>query len=694
MCNISELTARQKFILNTILEKPPLNSKELSLKFGVSDRTILREVSAINKVLKAKDISVCYDKLKFSIEGKKQEISYLKKSLGSIPVQWLFNQEQRIVFITMQLLLANQPYKLAFFSYQLNVVEGTISFYMDKIEQWLSARYLTLVRKRGYGIIIEGSEWIKRNCFMELVYELKPIDELCAYVYGTQDDLFIHTFFKILFGDKLISTSKKLFDFLEKRATSMDDITYLSSLIHVLLALKKNELGSPIKLPSYLIEDILLSKIHSSAYEMKEYLTSLGIVLADSELTYITIYVLGNKYIYTENKKFEEFGVSFEDISMELVHQVSKKLHVKINCDGQLILGLSQHFNSVLYRVNMDMPIKNSMLDQIKDYYNELFKAVSYACKLVFSKYNINISQDEIGFITMHIGAAIERSNRLDNNFSMLIICPNGMGTARILSNKLKLLIKNIKSIDIQSFKDWENCKHKYDIVLSTVNINSKQKSKKDHIITVSPFLQKEDIDKINNYMAKLHKDDTYFNKISLLSKSVKYESSEEQKYEMIDNLLNNMRIETIEPQSFKKMIELIAKDEYDHNIINNKEDIQNLIINREKLGSVVIPNSQVALLHTRSDCVVSPFIGVYRLKKYMKLRSIGFAYEDVDTFIVLLARKSEQSYVLEQMGNISICLIEDKNFTEILRFGNIMDLRSKMLKILKSANQDDEKQV
>ena len=33
--------------------------------------------------------------------------------------------------------------------------------------------------------------------------------------------------------------------------------------------------------------------------------------------------------------------------------------------------------------------------------------------------------KDEIGYLTMHIGASIERNNADKNAFSALIICPN-----------------------------------------------------------------------------------------------------------------------------------------------------------------------------------------------------------------------------------------------------------------------------
>ncbi|WP_446898636.1 BglG family transcription antiterminator [Clostridium sp. LBM24168] len=680
MYSISEFTARQKFIVNAILEKNSLGMNELSRQFNVSSRTILREVNAINKILRHSSVSIYDNNSNLSIMGKKEDIYYIKDSLGDIPTQWLMNQEQRLVLITTQLLLTDEFYKLAFFSYQLNVTESTISLYMDKIKRWLRVRYIRLIRKRGYGITTDGPEWIKRNSFLELIYELKSIDELCSYIYGNREDAIADAFFRILFGEKLLLIARRIVKIYEKTGMNMDDITYLNSLIYVLISLKKAELGYSIKLPSYLIQDVLSSDRFEFIYHIKEYLTSINLLLGDSELTYIAIHLLGDKYIYKRNRKFEEFGVSFEQISRELVYEVERKLDSKIKCDEQLIAGLSQHINSALYRINMDMPVKNTILDGIKEYYNNLFEVVSYSCKLIFSKYNIVMSQDEIGFITMHIGSAMERANSLNNKFSILIICPNGVGTAKMLFGKLKAVIHNIKSITIKSFKDCIHDDERYDIVISTVNIDFKGKLKLDNVIVVSPFLKKDDIDNINNYIDRLIRKNNTFDKRGL---SDKKSVQQNEKCKIINNLVNGIRVENIETGSFKELIRLISEDVYGCDVISDSKEIEKLIIAREKLGNVVIPNSHMALLHTRSDCVLRPFMGVYRMRKHVRLRSIGFDYEDVDTFIVLLAKKKEHPYILEQMGKISMSLIEEKNISRILRKDDIKNLRIEMNKIL-----------
>lgn len=677
---MNDLTARQKFILNSIIEKGPLNIKDLSEQIAVSNRTVSREIAVINKFLLDKSITISEINSNIIINGSKDAINNLQQFLVGIPMQWLLTQEQKMLLIIAQLLVSDEPFKSAYFSYQFNVVEGTITLYMDKIEQWLKIRNLELSRKRGHGISVIGSEWVKRNLFIELLYEYKPIDELLGFVYSSKDDAAINSFFKIIFDEELIKKSKEILELLKDEMINVDDMMYLNSFIYILLSLKKTKLDSTIELPNYLVQDIISSEEFSFMKKVKEYLIGNEINISDDELAYMAIHLMGNKYIYNRNRKFEELGVPLEELSTEVVYEVEKNLNVNIECDEQLILGLTQHFNPALYRINMGIQVKNPLINEIKNYYGELFKAVNYACKLVFSKYNITMPQDEIGYITMHIGAAIERTNAYKNKLSVLVICSNGIATARILSNKIKQSIPRIGSITISSLKDWNEAENNYDIILTTTKFNNK--SGYENVIQVSPFLQNHDIEKINKFIKNYTSNTNLSSNFAAFS-SIKKDSASIEKYELIDSLLENIQLEFIEANSFNDLVNIIVKDLFNKKLIKDSNEVFNLIINREEMGSVVIPNCHVALLHTRSDSVEGPFVGVYRLKRHMVMKSIGFIEENVDTFIVMLARKNEDSYSLEQIGKISIALIEDKQFTEILRLGDIKDLRSSLITIL-----------
>jgi mannitol operon transcriptional antiterminator len=96
-----------------------------------------------------------------------------------------------------------------------------------------------------------------------------------------------------------------------------------------------------------------------------------------------------------------------------------------------------------------------------------------------------------------------------------------------------------------------------------------------------------------------------------------------------------------------------------------------------------VIPASHVALVHIRTEEIDSPFVGVFRPEHFIEMKSAGFSIENVDTILVMLARKNERDYILEMLGKISASLVESESFINVLRFGDIADIRNEMIKII-----------
>lgn len=678
---MKNLTPRQKFILNSLIEKGPLNVKGLSQQVDVSTRTILREVSSINEWLKEHKIRISESGGQLLLNGKEKQLDEVKELLGGIPVLWLLTQEQRQVLITAQLLLADEPVKSAYFSYQFNVVEGTINFYLDKIDAWLKVRNLNLIRKRGYGLEIEGSDWNKRSAFQELIYNYKPMNELLAFLYGSNNDYSLMTLFKTSFGEKMIDLIKGILKKLEYNNILKDnDVRYFGIFLHLLLAARRTQMGSSIELPEYLVSDIMNSNEFSFIRDVDRLFREEGMQLPDNELAYLAIHLKGDKYIYKDNREFEELGVDLEDITREVLYLAGKKLNRSINCDSQLILGLKQHFSPALYRLSMGLQVWNPITNEIKEYYPELFEAVEYACRLVFSKYNLTVPTSEVGYITMHIGSAIERQSTFKDRFSALIICPNGMSTARMLHSKLKSNFPELGRIDMCSMREVsEKIQQDYSIILSTVNID---KGENDKIFMVSPFLSKNDIERIRDHIRIKTAETGGINRFMLPPWEMD-EGTSKGDYDSANDMLKNLEIKNITADNFKDLISNIVNEMQSSGVIASGERIEYLINKREEQGNVVIPGCHLALIHVRAEEIDAPYVGVYRLPNFIEMKSIGFSLEKVNTFLVMLARKNESNYILELLGKISIALVEDKKFAKVLRLGNIMDIRNELIGIL-----------
>lgn len=673
-----QLTVRQKYIMNNLMEKGPLTIRGLSQQIDVSERTILRETSALNDWLKQHKVRISESGGKLRIGGAEEDFDRVRETLKEIPHLWMLTQEQRQVLITAQLLLSNEPIKSAYFSHQFNVVEGTIGFYLDKIQKWLQEKNLKLVRKRGYGLEIKGSDWFKRNAFVDLIYNYKPLSELLTFLYEDSKDYLLSAFFKVTFGEKLTTLTKELIEEIAETIPLKNDLKFFSAYVHLLLVIKRTESQNPIELPDQLVRDILSSEEFGFAAQVKEILRTKGIELPESELAYLVMHLHVERNLFQDENEAKRLGFELADLIRELIYLTEKKLNQKIVCDETLLKGLIQHLNPALYRLTMGLEVRNPIINEIKQYYEQLYNAVSYACRHVFSKYNLTIPGNEIGYITMHLGAALERQNKREKKSSMLIICPNGMSTARMLYHKIRNEFPVFETIEICSLRDMpEKLKDGYTMVISTVNIDRK---KVLELTVVSPFLPNEDIDKIKAALAKAGKEtELPQNPVWPVSEADEIEND----LDMINAMLQNFQLKRLPAETYQETIQGIVQEIHALHLIKNQELIHDLISKREKKGNVIIPGRHVALIHFRAEEISAPFVGAFRLEHFLKIKGMGYSSEEVDTFLVMLARKDESNYILELLGKISVALAEDNLFAEVLRFGDLKDIRNELVEIL-----------
>ncbi len=682
MNSMDGFTVRQKFILSNLIERSPLSIKGLSQQIDVSERTIMREVSAMNDWLRKYKLRIASGGGELAISGNQKDIDTIRKLFDGIPPLWLLTQEQRQVLITAQLLLAKEPIKSAYFGCQFNVVEGTIIFYLDKIESWLRTKNLKLIRRRGYGLEIIGSDWSKRNAFAELLYNYKSISELLAFLYEDHNDYSLNVFFEVTFGKQLVADVKGMLKKLYSESSVLkdNDVDNFSTFIHLLLAIERTRSKMPIELPEELIEDTLSISGVSVIKDIAGVLDENGIELPESELAYLAIHLMEDRNTYPDDKVPEELGFDLEDAVREIVSITGKRLNVAILCDNQLVSGLMQHINPALYRLTMGLEVRNPIIDDIKEYYKELYEAVDYACRLVFSKYNLLIPANELGYVTMHIGAAIERQHGSENRLRVLLICPNGISTVKILCGKLKSKFPEIDAVDVCSLREMdEKIKENYDIILSTVDVSKKSEN---DILFISPFLPSKDVEKVGALInARIEEGGGM--KIPPDEGFPEAAGETEADFVAADNMIKNFKLKSFECDNIRSTIGEIVQELYGSGFIAETGKVENQILKREAKGSVVIPGSHVALVHIRTEEIDSPFVGVFRLERFIEMKSAGFSVENVDTILVMLARKNERDYILEMLGKISASLVESESVINVLRFGDIADIRNELIKII-----------
>ena len=85
---MEQLTVRQKFIMNNLMEKGPLAIRGLSQQIEVSERTILRETSALNDRLKQHKVRISESGGRLHIDGAERDLAKVSR------FYWLIRQKE------------------------------------------------------------------------------------------------------------------------------------------------------------------------------------------------------------------------------------------------------------------------------------------------------------------------------------------------------------------------------------------------------------------------------------------------------------------------------------------------------------------------------------------------------------------------------------------------------------------------
>ena len=98
------------------------------------------------------------------------------------------------------------------------------------------------------------------------------------------------------------------------------------------------------------------------------------------------------------------------------------------------------HLSAALQRMRFDMNIRNEFLDSIKNMYPLAFELAVIAGEIIEENFQFRTQENEIGFLAMHFGAALERKglNEKKPRKKAIIVCYAGVATAMLIKEKIE----------------------------------------------------------------------------------------------------------------------------------------------------------------------------------------------------------------------------------------------------------------
>ena len=428
-----------KILLNSV---EPVSSLALSQEIGCSTKTIQNEIKDINKELKNGEI-VSIRGAGYKLEGNVDDIDIKNSDLYDYDrVEYIIKKIINISFTDKYAI------KLEDLADSMYVSLSTVKNDLKEVKKILDEYNLKISSKHKKGICIEASE-----------------EDIIKFI--------------INYSNK-VDNSLNIKDFLN------------NNIIENLFSIK----------------NILLDTLN---YE--------NMILTDNEfkniVNYISIYLSRNntnqidfirKYIKNYKSKKEKPISEDEQI---LIRKAIKEFCRDLNLATSINISHDKIFEECLFNHICNLYKKSDLginqyeitAGEIKLKYPFAFELGKIAKKTIEKNLNMEISEDEVGNIELHIGGALERIDRSDEKkiYKTIIVCASGVGTSMLIKSKLENIFKGRLEIIkvIPSYLiDYINVLD-VDFVISTVEVNLEN----INVIKVSPMLTDKEIKLIEKYI-------------------------------------------------------------------------------------------------------------------------------------------------------------------------------------------------
>jgi mannitol operon transcriptional antiterminator len=679
---MSNITRRQREIVEFLLEHPhEVTAGEIAVAVKVSTRTVHRELQMIEQWLEP--LGMRLEKKSGTgvrIDPGSDDLAVLRHQL-ELNEYVEFTPEERKLFMLCILLDESEPVKLLALASDLKVTVSTASNDLDDLEPRIHLAGLKLVRRRGYGVKINGSEWAHRMAISALALEY--LDE--SDLFGRQAEQGVSKvnskLLEMIGHEDVLTVENALWQPDIEWLENIPERQYMKLLIQLSVAVVRIRKGFGIGRGSQLDKKDVGNSLQGDKGKVPEYLASrlcgvlsaqLGMDFAGEEQAYFHRLLIEIEQSIHSSRLLPIDDLVLLDMVRSLTDRMQENTHYSFHEDRLLREGLIAHMEPVLERMDGRQLIRNPLLQQIRKDYESLFEDVKKAVREAWP--NTDVPDEEIGFLVMHFGASIERLRVLKREIRAVVVCTSGIGSSRMLSSRLSKEIPEIRIVDSVSWYEAARIpKTEYDLVLSTVDLPMD----KHQYYKVSPLLTAEESERLRHFIrtttlqrehspppeAESRATGRFTDPVGLEATLIE-----------IVQIIGKFQVFPLDNQEigFFKTAYAMCSVLHQSGVLNNPEEIARLLEEREEVGSQKIPGTSLALFHTRSDGIHSPSITLFQLTEPL-LRTP----EDpagVSHVLLMLGPRQLSKESLEVLSEISALLLQEEMIA-LLEKGNRDDL-------------------
>ncbi|NUU66840.1 PRD domain-containing protein [Enterobacteriaceae bacterium BIT-l23] len=580
----------------------PLTSAEICVKMQIKPRTLRNDLSRYKAILRENGVLI------HSRPGRGYQIHILDEKKYQNLISSIAQAEhrqhciapvypsQRVNYIIRHLLSARDYIKLDELADEIYVSRATLNNCMTEVRRILTNFKLGLHSRSGYGLKITGNELNIRQAMAQyFFYDNSYSDSQKANQQYPRNKI-----------------ADILTEALQEGQLKLTDTGFRNLIVHLEIALRRvNNCHDAPEFPEHYAElkereEYRLSELLISRIE-REFAVS----FPEAECYFVAIHLAGKRSLLQHQA---------HAVSPDIVHLFDKinlrifdDFAIDLSGDFELFHLLSLHLIPMMDRLHWDLKVNNPLLEDIKQENLKAFEVAVLAGKIIQQETGLEVNEDEIGYLAIHFGLAIERQGNYARRYNLLLVCASGMGSSQLLLYRIRQrfahAIRELKVIQLYELSNFDLAG--YDMILSTVKVSFQTSLP---VLRVNYFFDSQDLNRMEHWMIndKLQRRRTVYQYFQPNLFFTDLHSTD--RFQLLSELCQRVALNVPVTQSFESWV-----------------------IEREKLSGTAFGYG-IAFPHPLHPCGNRTFVAVAILKKPMRWDN-----HEVRYIFMINIRKGEQ---------------------------------------------------
>ncbi|HBS6072242.1 TPA: BglG family transcription antiterminator [Klebsiella aerogenes] len=468
--------------LFTLLRNETLPQDELAQRLSVSTRTVRADITALNALLAQYGAQFTLNRgsgyqLKIDDRSRFQALEETAPKTQHVPR----TAQERIHFLLVRFLTSAFSIKLEDLADEWFVSRATLQNDMVEVRERFQRYQLTLETRPRHGMKLFGSEVSIRACLTDLLWELTLQGGISPLISA-----------EALEADVPAQLEPVLQETLTRHHIRLTDVGERFICLYGAVVVRRVSEGYP--LADFSAEDVA-QNVRDAARDLAGELQRLaGKPFSSAEEEWLCVHIAARQV-----QDVDPETISADD-DEALVNYILRYINSQYNYnlldDAQLHADLLTHIKTMITRVRYQIMIPNPLLDNIKQHYPMAWD-MTLAAVSSWGKYTpYTISENEIGFLVLHIGVGLERHYNIgyQRQPHVLLVCDTSNAMVRMIEAILQRKYPQLAIAATISQREYEQREAiDEDFVISTVRIGEKDKP----VVTIAPFPTDYQLDQI-----------------------------------------------------------------------------------------------------------------------------------------------------------------------------------------------------